>query len=86
LVPPRRARALPWQDFALTPAERDTKASAIGVYETQLRLTSSFMLSFVKRNEIYSSAPLLPAQIQHDMAVKIAAAENLTALSSHAVK
>jgi LmbE family N-acetylglucosaminyl deacetylase len=65
LVPPRRARALPWQDFALTSAERDAKAGAIGVYETQLRLTSSFMLSFVKRNEIYSSAPFPPAPLQH---------------------
>jgi LmbE family N-acetylglucosaminyl deacetylase len=58
LVPPSRARALPWQDFALSPAERDQKASAIRVYATQMRLTESFMLSFVKRNEIYSSAPL----------------------------
>lgn len=64
LVPPRRAGALPWKDFALSSAERDTKAGAIGVYETQLRLTSSFMLSFVKRNEIYSSAPLPPALLQ----------------------
>jgi LmbE family N-acetylglucosaminyl deacetylase len=70
LLPPRRARELPWQDFALTSAERDAKASAIGVYETQLLLTSSFMLSFVKRNEIYSSAPLLPALVQHDIVVK----------------
>jgi LmbE family N-acetylglucosaminyl deacetylase len=86
LVPPRRARALPWQDFALSPAERDAKASAIRVYETQLRLTSSFMLSFVKRNEIYSSAPLLPAQIQREIAVKAAAAEDLTAPPRHTVK
>jgi LmbE family N-acetylglucosaminyl deacetylase len=86
LLPPRRARELPWQDFALTSAERDAKASAIGVYETQLLLTSSFMLSFVKRNEIYSSAPLLPALVQHDIVVKTAAAEDLTASLPHAVK
>jgi len=86
LLPPRRARELPWRDFALTSAERDAKARAIGVYETQLRLTSSFMLSFVKRNEIYSAAPLLPALVQHDIAVKIAAAEDLTASPPHAVK
>jgi LmbE family N-acetylglucosaminyl deacetylase len=58
LVPPSVARALPWQDFVLLPAEREQKASAIRVYETQMRLTSSFMLSFVRRNELYSSAPL----------------------------
>jgi LmbE family N-acetylglucosaminyl deacetylase len=58
LVPPSHAGALPWQDFPLLPAERDRKASAIRIYETQMRLTSSFLLAFVKRNEIYSSAPL----------------------------
>jgi LmbE family N-acetylglucosaminyl deacetylase len=86
LVPPRRADALPWQDFALSSTERDVKASAIGVYETQLRLTSSFMLSFVKRNEIYSSAPLLPALIQHQTAVQTAATEDLTAPAPNALK
>jgi len=54
LDPPRSARLLPWQYFALSAQERDAKADAIRVYETQMRLTSSFMLSFVKRNEIYS--------------------------------
>jgi LmbE family N-acetylglucosaminyl deacetylase len=64
LVPPSHARALPWQDFMLLPAERDQKATAIGLYETQMRLTSSFMLSFVKRNEIYSAAPLPAASVE----------------------
>jgi hypothetical protein len=86
LVPPRRAGALPWQDFALSSAERDAKAGAIAVYETQLRLTSSFMLSFVKRNEIYSAAPPLRALLQHETAVKTAAAEDPTAPLPHALK
>jgi LmbE family N-acetylglucosaminyl deacetylase len=61
LLAPRRARALPWISFALSPAERSAKESAIRLYATQMRLTSSFMLAFVKRNEIYSAAPLLSA-------------------------
>jgi LmbE family N-acetylglucosaminyl deacetylase len=61
LSAPRRARALPWQSFALAPAERAAKESAIRLYATQLRLTSSFMLAFVKRNEIYTAAPLISA-------------------------
>jgi len=58
LVAPRRTRGLPWQDFELTAPERALKERALSLYETQLKLTSSFMLSFVKRNEIYSAAPL----------------------------
>jgi LmbE family N-acetylglucosaminyl deacetylase len=61
LLPPRRAADLPWISFALSSAERTLKASAIRLYETQMRLTSSFMLSFVKRNEIYSAVPLMSA-------------------------
>jgi len=61
LVPPRRARELPWISFALTNDERTLKESAIRLYQTQMRLTASFMLSFVKRNEIYSAAPLMSA-------------------------
>ena len=56
-----RARALPWQYFALSPEERAAKANAIRVYDTQMRLTSSFMLSFVKRNEIYSPVRATPS-------------------------
>ena len=52
------------------PPERDQKASAIRVYDTQMRLTSSFMLSFVKRNEIYSSAPLAAVPSAQDGAPK----------------
>jgi len=61
LLPPRRARDLPWISFALSGTERVLKASAIRLYATQMRLTSSFMLSFVKRNEIYSAVPLMSA-------------------------
>jgi LmbE family N-acetylglucosaminyl deacetylase len=59
LIPPRRARALPWISFALTDQERTLKESAIRLYQTQMRLTSNFMLSFVKRNEIYSATALM---------------------------
>jgi LmbE family N-acetylglucosaminyl deacetylase len=88
LVPPRRARALPWQDFALTSAERDAKAERHRLcMKRSCLLTSSFMLSFVKRNEIYSAAPLLPALVAARIAVKTAAAEDPTAASlPHALK
>jgi LmbE family N-acetylglucosaminyl deacetylase len=86
LVPPQRARALPWQDFALLAQERAKKESAIRVYETQMRLTSSFMLAFVKRNEIYSSAPLTTALRTHEIRGCLAANENLPASYSRALK
>jgi LmbE family N-acetylglucosaminyl deacetylase len=57
LVPPQRAAALAWQDFALLPAERAEKTQAIRCYETQRRLGESFLLSFARRNEIYAAAP-----------------------------
>jgi len=86
LVPPRRARALPWQDFALEPEERTKKEGAIRVYETQMRLTASFMLAFVKRNEIYSSAPLMPALMQHEKPVKTATTEDSAVRRPNALK
>lgn len=79
LVAPRRARALPWHDFALLPQERAEKASAVRVYKTQMRLTSSFMLSFVKRNEIYSSAPLMSALPEQETPGNTAAKEDFPA-------
>jgi LmbE family N-acetylglucosaminyl deacetylase len=70
LLPPPRARALPWQDLALLPAERTQKEAAVRVYETQLRVMSAFMLAFVKRNEIYSSAGLPAAPLSAPTAHK----------------
>jgi LmbE family N-acetylglucosaminyl deacetylase len=86
LVPPPRLRALPWQDFALLAQERTQKESAVRLYETQMRLTSSFMLSFVKRNEIYSSAPLLAALSAHEIPVETAAKDDFPAGHSRALK
>jgi hypothetical protein len=63
-VPPRRARALPWQDFALPPMERSVKVRAIRVYETQLLLGESFLLSFARANEIYAAAPTQAASVK----------------------
>ena len=61
LLPPRRARALPWVSLPLSGAQRSVKESAIRTYASQMLLTSSFMLSFVKRNEIYSATPVVSA-------------------------
>jgi len=82
LVPPARARALPWEELALVPVERRQKENAIRTYETQMRLTSSFMLSFVKRNEIYSAVPyigpIMSALIAQEIPV-IAASDDYSA-------
>jgi LmbE family N-acetylglucosaminyl deacetylase len=86
LVPPRRARALSWEELALSPAERATKERAIRVYATQLALISSFMLSFVKRNEIYASAPAREALRADEMRGETAAAAASGASGAHAVK
>jgi LmbE family N-acetylglucosaminyl deacetylase len=64
LQPPRRARQLQWHSFELSAEERTVKANAIRLYDTQMRLTSSFMLSFVKHNEIYSTTALAAAAVK----------------------
>jgi LmbE family N-acetylglucosaminyl deacetylase len=86
LTAPRVARALPWHDFELSDAERSAKADAIGVYKTQLLLTSSFMLSFVKRNEIYTAVPLMPARPAAKLPTNSAPAPDFHARQSNAVK
>jgi len=86
LVPPRGTRSLPWEELALSPAERARKERAIRVYETQLPLISSFMLAFVKRNEIYSRAPAPQARTSGEMPGKTAAANVSPTSEAQAVK
>lgn len=86
LVAPRYARQLPWHDFALIAQERTVKASVIRSYETQMVLTASFLLSFVKRNEIYSSEPLVSALAEQKRSGKAAANQHFSAAHSRALK
>jgi LmbE family N-acetylglucosaminyl deacetylase len=48
------ARHLAPEAFPLEPSEEDGKLLALKAYETQLRLTAPFLLSFVRTNELYS--------------------------------
>jgi LmbE family N-acetylglucosaminyl deacetylase len=48
------ARQLGQTTFELAPAEEDGKLAALQAYQTQLRLTAPFLLSFVRTNELYS--------------------------------
>ncbi len=54
LTPAPLAAGLAPAAFALEPAEEDGKLSALQAYQTQLRVTAPFLLSFVRTNELFS--------------------------------
>jgi len=58
LAPPDDASALHWQQLALSAAERAHKLAALRAHRSQLRVMQSFMLSFVRANELFA----LPAE------------------------
>jgi len=58
LIPPERARALPWLRFELTAAEQDRKLAAIQAHHTQMEIMRPFLYAFVRRNEIFTRAAL----------------------------
>jgi len=58
LSEPPRGRGLGLTAFDLEPPEEADKLAAVRQYNTQLRVMSSFLLSFVRRNELYSSLPV----------------------------
>lgn len=60
LAEPPRGRGLGLSAFALDPLEEADKLEAVRQYHTQLSVMSSFLLSFVRRNELYSSLPVPP--------------------------
>jgi LmbE family N-acetylglucosaminyl deacetylase len=60
LMPPERARDLPWLRFELTDAEQDAKLAALGAHRSQMEIMRRFMSSFVRRNELFSRVPLEP--------------------------
>jgi LmbE family N-acetylglucosaminyl deacetylase len=54
LTPPPLGAALQPGAFALSPREEDGKLAALRAYETQLQVTESFLLAFVRTTELFS--------------------------------
>lgn len=61
LAEPPRGRGLGLTAFALDPLEEADKLEAVRQYHTQMSVMSSFLLSYVRTNELYSSLPVPPA-------------------------
>jgi LmbE family N-acetylglucosaminyl deacetylase len=57
LTPAPRGGSLSALPFAVTPAEEDREAQALGAYETQMRDLSPFLLAFVRSTELFSQQP-----------------------------
>lgn len=60
LARPPRGRGLGLVAFALRRPEEDAKLQALRQYQTQMRVMSSFLLSFVRSDEWYTSVPVPP--------------------------
>jgi LmbE family N-acetylglucosaminyl deacetylase len=58
LNPPPLGHGLSQTPFKLEPAEEQRKRLAISAYRTQMEVMSSFLLSFVRTNELYSMNPM----------------------------
>jgi LmbE family N-acetylglucosaminyl deacetylase len=58
-IPPR-GRGLPLVAFDLDPLEEADQLEAVRQYHTQMRVLSSFLLSFVRTNELFSTLPVPP--------------------------
>jgi LmbE family N-acetylglucosaminyl deacetylase len=54
LAPPDAAGALHWQQLPLSPTERAHKLAALRDHRSQLRVMETFMLSFVRANELFA--------------------------------
>jgi len=66
-TPSPRSRGLSSGAFALTPAETDRKLEALRAYRTQMKVMSSFLLSYVRATELYSTTPMPPPQQQRSL-------------------
>lgn len=60
LTIPPRAPTLPWQQVALTPAQRQVKHRAIQTYATQTALLGRFMAAFDRRTELLAPEGTVP--------------------------
>jgi LmbE family N-acetylglucosaminyl deacetylase len=58
LAAPPRGRGLELAAFPLLPLEEADKLEAVRQYHTQMSVMSSFLLSFVRTNELYSPIPV----------------------------
>jgi LmbE family N-acetylglucosaminyl deacetylase len=58
LRPAPQSRGLSPTSFRLLPEEIQRKHLAVSAYHTQMEVMSSFLLSFVRTNELYSSIPM----------------------------
>jgi LmbE family N-acetylglucosaminyl deacetylase len=58
LNPPPLGHGLSQTPFKLEPDEEHRKFLAISAYRTQMEVMSSFLLSFVRTNELYSTNPM----------------------------
>jgi LmbE family N-acetylglucosaminyl deacetylase len=58
LVPPERARDLPWLRFELTDSEQDYKLAALEAHRSQMEIMKPFLRAFVRRNELFTRVPL----------------------------
>jgi LmbE family N-acetylglucosaminyl deacetylase len=58
LSPPPRRAALKWRSWELSDAERAGKERALRAHRTQMEVMAPFLLSFVRRNELYAEEPL----------------------------
>jgi LmbE family N-acetylglucosaminyl deacetylase len=56
--PPPLGHGLSQTPFKLEPQEEQKKRQAISAYHTQMEVMSSFLLSFVRTTELYSTAPM----------------------------
>ncbi|MGC2461737.1 MAG: hypothetical protein WA446_12320, partial [Steroidobacteraceae bacterium] len=54
LPPPPAAAALRWESLPLSAEERAHKLAAVRDHRSQMKLTESFMLSFVRANELFA--------------------------------
>jgi LmbE family N-acetylglucosaminyl deacetylase len=60
LIPPERARDLPWVRFPLTDAEQSAKLAALTAHRSQMEIMRPFLRAFVRRNELFTRVPLEP--------------------------
>ena len=58
LTPAPRSRGLAPVPFLLDPAEEQRKLEAVRTYQTQMEVMSSYLLGFVRTNELFSSIPV----------------------------
>lgn len=58
--PSPRGKGLASGAFLLTPAEEGRKLEALRCYQTQMKVMSSYLLSYVRTTELYSDMPMPP--------------------------